>query len=145
MRATTHGVVGGMIMVSSPNIIIGAAGAFLSHFLLDYLDESSQTGDKYQDSAIDFSLFFFYVMFALHSPFALLALLGWYMGNLPDIIDKPRRWFFGKEEWFSCHGGKGLFQFRGHKLGHKNIYRLNGIKTFALDLLLTFLFCISCL
>ncbi len=145
MRATTHGVVGGLIMISSPNIIVGAAGAFLSHFILDYLDESSQTGDRTKDSVIDISLFVIYTMTCVLSYNFVLGMIGWYMGNLPDIIDKPRRWFFGKEEWFSCHGGKGLFQFRGHKLGEKSIYRLNGIKTFALDLLLTFLFCITCL
>ena len=145
MRATTHGVIGGMIMMSSPNMVIGSVGAFLSHFLLDHIEESPLFKSRDKNSFVDLSLFVVYFMFCLFSYFPLLGLVGWYMGNLPDIIDKPRRWFFGKAEWFSCHGGKGLFEINGYKVGHKKIYRLNGIKTFALDLFLTILFCITCL
>lgn len=146
MRSATHGAVGGMIMLSSPNIIVGACGAFLSHFLIDYLEETT-----FKDYAfIDATLLGFFIIGAALGKVAFLGLLGWFFALLPDLIDKPRMWILGKDSWFSCHGGDGLIKIRGYRLGHKwkgnrKLYKFSLSQTLVIDSVLTLLFCLSAL
>ena len=67
----------------------------------------------------------------LHAGLALELGAVWILSNLPDLIDKPLRWFFGLPEWFSCHNGKGLFQWRGRKLGYPVKAKLSRDATLA--------------
>ena len=106
-------------MIAAPNPIIGAGAAFISHFLWDYVGESS-IGDTKKSSIIEGSLLIAFLFGAGVSGLMFPAVIGWIMGNLPDLIDKPNRWFRGKKEWFSCHNGRGFLMLR---LGEKT-YRL---------------------
>ena len=102
-------------MIAMPNPL-GAAVAFASHFVVDYIGESS-IGNTKRWATIEGSLFIAYLLAAYFGGVFTLGIVGWLMANLPDLIDKPNRLFRGKKEWFSCHNGVGLFQYKGVKLG----------------------------
>jgi len=115
-------------MMACPNPIVGAGLAFVSHFLWDYVGEAS-IGNTKQSSLIEGSLLLAFLcsLGALGSP--LVAFLGWVIGNLPDLIDKPLDWIFKRKQWFSCHNGKGLFQYKGWKLGYPVKFKLTKEQT----------------
>lgn len=141
MRSATHGAIGGIIMLSSPNIIVGAAGAFLSHFIIDYFEETTNK----EHWAIGIGLLGLYIVGAGLGENPLLSALGWFFALLPDLIDKPRVWFWGKDSWFSCHGGDGLIKIKGYRLGHKwkgnrKLHKFSVAQTVFIDCALTLLF-----
>ena len=117
MYSSVHGVSGAIIMTACPDPVIGAGLAFISHFLWDYVGESS-IGNTRKSATIEGALLLAFLISLIYVGSPLLAFLGWVLGNLPDIIDKPLRWIYGHPEWFSCHNGKGLFQYKGRKLGY---------------------------
>lgn len=141
MYSSVHGVTGAIIMVAAPSPIIGIPLAFVSHFLLDYIGESS-IGDKKQSSTIEGSLLLAFIIASLYSNFAWLALIGWVVGNLPDLIDKPNNWFRGKKQWFSCHDGKGLFQYKGKKLGYPVMVGISREQTLIVNMASVLLWCL---
>lgn len=131
-------------MAASPDPVTGAGLAFLSHFALDYIGESS-IGDVRTSSIVEGSLLLTYLVASYATGAFWLCTLGWVMANLPDLIDKPRRWFLGKEEWFSCHNGKGLFQYKGKKFGYPVLFRINADITLGVNVALTLLWFSACL
>jgi hypothetical protein len=132
MYSSAHAAAGAAIYLMAPSPALGMAGAFLSHFLLDYLGESAQ-GDTKQSAALELSLLALYMVSALHADRALELGAVWVLSNLPDLIDKPLRWFFKRPEWFSCHNGKGLFQYKGYKLGYPVRVRLTRDQTLSVN------------
>ena len=143
MYSSFHAVVGGFIMAASPNPVVGASLAFASHFVVDYLGESS-VGDTKTSSIIEGLLLLIYMIGAWATGAFWVYILAWAMSNLPDLIDKPRRWFLGKEEWFSCHNGKGLFQHKGFKLGYPVRVRFTKDETLALNVTATLIWFMAC-
>ena len=119
-------------MIATPDPIIGSGLAFLSHFLLDYLGESSYK-DLKEAAIVEGCLLMVFVSASIASSYGWLMMLGWFMSNLPDLIDKPLRIFLGLPEWFSCHNGKGLFQISGKKLGYPTIVRLGYWETILIN------------
>lgn len=148
MYSSVHGVVGATIMLSAPNPIVGGVGAFLSHFVLDYIGESS-IGDTKKSTAIESTLLLAFTIGALCIPSSWLAFIGWGLANAPDLIDKPNRWFRGKAEWFSCHNGRGLFQYtykgRVYKLGYPTIVKATKEQTLLLNTYVTIAWLVVCL
>ena len=47
MYSHVHGVVGTIAYTASPDPITGSIAAFVSHFLMDYLDEKNYGSDKF--------------------------------------------------------------------------------------------------
>ena len=119
-------------MAVSPDPITGAGLAFVSHFFLDYIGESS-IGTVRESASIEGALLGFFVSASLLTATPWLFMLGWVMGNLPDLIDKPCRWFLGRPEWFSCHNGRGLFQYKGRKLGYPTLISLTKEQTIMIN------------
>jgi hypothetical protein len=116
MWSSTHGAIGGAIVLVTPDPVMGLGLAFLSHFVMDYLGETSYKSLK-EAAIVEANLLLVYICASTLGDFWLL-MGGWVMANLPDLIDKPLRIIWGKREWFSCHNGKGLFQAFGYKLGY---------------------------
>ena len=116
MYSHVHGVAGAMIMVACPDKVVGAALAYTSHFVLDYLGEEVY-GDNLITGKFEFTHMATFGALGFISGHFWLYVLGWFFGNLPDLIDKPLDIFLGKNQWHSCHNGKGLFQWKGRKLG----------------------------
>jgi hypothetical protein len=142
MYSSVHGTTGAAIMIIAPNPI-GAAAAFVSHFIWDYVGESS-IGNTKKSSIIEGSLLLIFLIASALSGNFWLALIGWIMGNLPDLIDKPMNWFLGKKQWFSCHNGVGLFQYKGRKLGWPIKYKLTKNQTLAFNIGSTLLWVVWC-
>ena len=142
MYSSVHGTTGAAIMVIAPNPI-GAAAAFVSHFIWDYIGERS-IGNTLKSSIIEGSLLLIFLIASALSGNFWLALTGWIMANLPDLIDKPMKWFFGKKSWFSCHNGPGLFQYKGCKLGWPVKYKLTKNQTLAFNIGSTLLWVLWC-
>jgi|GEM_PF-4084601 len=117
MYSSVHGVTGALIIAASPNPVVGVGLAFISHFVWDYVGESS-IGSTRKSAIIEGTLLIAFIIGAFSTQAPLLYLLGWVIGNLPDLIDKPLRILLGRKEWFSCHNGDGLFQWKGRKLGY---------------------------
>jgi len=117
MYSSVHGVTGALIMAASPDPILGAGLAFISHFVWDYVGESG-IGSVKKSAAIEGALLLAFIIGAFFTEAPWLYLLAWAMGNLPDLIDKPLAMLLGRKQWFSCHNGKGLFQWKGKKLGY---------------------------
>ena len=138
MYSSAHAAAGAAIYLMAPHPALGMGGAFLSHFLLDYLGESAQ-GDTKQSAALELSLLALYMVSAVHAGLALELGAVWILSNLPDLIDKPLRWFFHRPEWFSCHNGKGLFQYKGRKLGYPVRVRLSRDQTLLVNVSSTIL------
>ena len=134
-------------MLVSPNPL-GAGLAFVSHFLVDYIGESG-IGSTKRSATIEGALLIAYFLGAYLGGVFVLGLIGWVMGNLPDLIDKPNRWFRGKKEWFSCHNGDGLFKFKlgtkYYKLGYPVQYRITKQQTLAFNITSTVVWFLICL
>ena len=117
MYTSFHAATGGAIAYATGDPVIGSLGAFLSHFLFDYIGEAGY-GSLKRTIAIEIPLWIVLGLSAYMLDGGGLFLLGAFMGNLPDFIDKPRRIIFGKKEWFSCHNGSGLFSCGSWKFGY---------------------------
>lgn len=147
MYSSVHGVTGAIIMVASPNPIVGACGAFISHFLWDYVGESS-IGDTKESSIIEGSLLFAFLLSSGVSGLMFPAVIGWVMGNIPDLIDKPNDWFRGKKQWFSCHNGRGLFRLsikgKTYKLGYPVAIRITKDQTILFNTFATIVWLLVC-
>lgn len=147
MYSSFHAAVGGAIMIASPNPL-GAGLAFVSHFLVDYIGESS-IGDTKRSSMIEGALLIAYFLGAYLGDVLLLGLIGWVMGNLPDLIDKPNQWLRGKKQWFSCHDGDGLFKFKlgtkYYKLGYPVQWRITKEDTILYNCLATIAWLLICM
>lgn len=144
MYSSVHGVTGGLIMAVSPNPIVGGITAFISHFIWDYVGESS-IGDTKKSSLIEGTLLALYLAGAFITGEFLLLTIGWVMANLPDLIDKPNSWFRGKDSWFSCHNGKGLFSYKGKKLGYPVKIRITKEQTLIANIGFTVIWFLSCI
>lgn len=144
MYTSFHSVIGGTIMLVSPDPVVGAGLAFISHFLVDYIGESS-IGDTKRSSIIEGTLLISYLLGAYLGGVIWLGIIGWVMGNLPDLIDKPNRWFRGKKEWFSCHNGEGLFQYKGWKLGYPVMLKISKEDTLLYNFFAAIVWLIICL
>ena len=117
MYTSFHNVIGGTIMLASPCPFLGAVGAFVSHFIFDYIGEAGYGSNK-RTAVFEIPMLLVFSLSALFFGNFWLVMIGGFLANLPDVIDKPRKIFFGKESWFSCHNGAGLFQYKGFKLGY---------------------------
>lgn len=135
MYSSAHAAVGATIVVSCPDPVTGLGFAFLSHFLLDYIGESSIR----KSVQWEVSLLIVYLLAAAVAGELLLFCAAWIASNLPDLIDKPARWYLGRPEWFSCHNGPGCFQYKGRKLGYPTIVKLNELQTITANVLSTLL------
>ena len=142
MYSSTHGTTGAAIMIIAPNPI-GAITAFLSHFIWDYVGEAS-IGNRKKTIVIEGSLLLAFLIASALSGNFWLAAIGWIMSNLPDLIDKPMNWFLGKKQWFSCHNGIGLFQYKGRKLGWPVKYKLTKKQTLGFNIGSTLLWVMWC-
>lgn len=120
-------------MLMAPDPVSGAIGAFLSHFLVDYIGEYGYGSNK-RTAAFEIPLLVVYAISALLFQEFWLLMLGMIMSNLPDIIDKPRRIIFGKKEWFSCHNGVGLFRYKNFKLGYPVLVKLDDQETEVINI-----------
>ena len=129
-------------MIAMPNPL-GAAVAFVSHFVVDYIGESS-IGNTKRWATIEGSLFIAYLLAAYFGGVFTLGIVGWVMANLPDLIDKPNRLFRGKKEWFSCHNGVGLFQYKGVKLGFPVKISVSKENTLVLNFFATIVWMLIC-
>jgi hypothetical protein len=132
MWFSVHGTTGAAITLATGDYILGGSVAFVSHFVWDYLGESGLK-DKFHATIIEATAFAMFLVGAYLFGNFWLASFGYIMGCLPDLIDKPRRLIFGKKEWFSCHNGPGLFQYKGKKLGYPVRYSLNDVQTALLN------------
>lgn len=131
-------------MLTAPNPIVGAVGAFLSHFLFDYIGEAGYGSNK-RTAAFEIPLLVAFAISALTWGNFWLVMIGGFLANLPDVIDKPRRIIFGKPEWFSCHNGVGLFQYKGIKLGYPVQIRLTKRQTEIINIASITIFLIASL
>lgn len=143
MYSSFHGAIGGAIMIAMPNPL-GAVVAFASHFVVDYIGESS-IGNTKRSAIIEGLLFAAYLFAAYWGGVLLLGIVGWVMANLPDLIDKPNRLFRGKKEWFSCHNGVGLFQYKGFKLGYPVKVNISKENTLVLNFFATIVWLLICI
>jgi hypothetical protein len=143
MYSSFHGAIGGAIMIAMPNPL-GAVVAFASHFVVDYIGESS-IGNTNRSVIIEGLLFAAYLLGAYWGGVFLLGAIGWVMANLPDLIDKPNRWFRGKKEWFSCHNGVGLFQYKGFKLGYPVKLKISKEQTLICNFFATIVWLLICI
>ena len=150
MYSHVHGVVGAVVMTAAVAIgnAIGAptsgyvAGLFLgyvSHFLMDYLGETGY-GDNKISAMIEVPHLITFGTLGFISGHFWLYFLGWVMGNLPDLIDKPLRLSgLVPKEWHSCHNGPGLFQWNGKKLGYPVKIKLDRDQTIVIGIAATML------
>jgi hypothetical protein len=138
MWSSFHASVGAAIVLATPDPVVGLGLAFLSHFVVDYIGETGYKSLK-EAAFAEGNLLAIYITAASLGDFWLL-MGAWVMANLPDLIDKPRRLIWGKEEWFSCHNGKGLFQAFGKKLGYPVLCRLTYTQTVVLNIVSTLIF-----
>ena len=136
MYSHVHGVAGAIIMVTCPDKVVGAVLAYTSHMVLDYLGETGY-GDNTITGKIEFTHLATFGVLGFISGHFWLYFFGWLFGNLPDLIDKPLRIFFGKKEWHSCHNGPGLFQWKGKKLGYPVKIKFDRDDTIVLGILAT--------
>lgn len=139
MYSSAHAIAGAIIVAVSPDPITGLVGAFASHFLLDYIGEAS-IGNTKESALIEGALLLVFLIACLLTSSPWLYLAAWVSSNLPDLIDKPRRWIFGLPEWFSCHNGKGLFSYKGRKLGYPTVVQLTKEQTLCVNVGSTFYF-----
>ena len=144
MWSSAHAAVGGALMIAIPDPVVGGLLAFGSHFVLDYIGETGYNSDK-EALAIETSMIVVYAMAAMTTDIPWLLAWAWIASNLPDLIDKPMKIFFGKESWFSCHNGKGLLSINNWKFGYPVVFRLTKTQTILSNILLTFLFLLICL
>lgn len=121
-------------MVLAPNPVVGAVGAFVSHFLLDYINEGSPFKNRVKDSALEVFFLFMFALTAYKADMLLLAMAGWVFGILPDLIDKPLTWWLGRKSYFSCHNGLGFLRIGAWKFGYPTIVQLTGGQTLFLHL-----------
>lgn len=148
MYSHVHGVAGAVVLtatvaignvlnVPSAGIVIGCFAAYVSHFLLDYLGETGY-GDNKISSLIEFPHLLTFGTLGFISGHFWLYFLGWVMGNLPDLIDKPLRLSgIRPQEWHSCHNGPGLFQWKGKKLGYPVKVKLDRDQTIVIGIMAT--------
>lgn len=141
MWSSAHASVGGIIVLATPDPVIGLGLAFLSHFFLDYIGERGYKSLK-EAAFIEGSLLLVYIGAAVASGSPWLLMGAWVASNLPDLIDKPRRLIWGKKEWFSCHDGEGIIQGFGAKLGFPTIVTITYWQTIAINVGSTVLFAI---
>lgn len=132
MWFSVHGTTGAAITLATGDYILGGSVAFISHFVWDYVGESGLK-DQFHATVIEATAFAMFLVGAYLFGNFWLASFGYIMGCMPDLIDKPRRIIFGKKEWFSCHNGPGLFQYKGKKLGYPVKYPLNDEQTALLN------------
>ena len=132
MWFSVHGTTGAAITLATGDYILGGSVAFVSHFVWDYVGESGLK-DRFHAVIIEATCFAMFLVGAYLTGQFWLASFGYIMGCMPDLIDKPRRLIFGKREWFSCHNGPGLFQWKGKKLGYPVKYPLDDIQTAVLN------------
>ena len=142
MYSHVHGVVGAIAYTASPDPITGSIAAFVSHFLMDYLNEKNYGSDKFF-LQLELSHLVAFGFLGFLSGHFWAFFLGWFWGNLPDLIDKRLFYFHkkGQEQYFSCHNypgwkiGKhriGIFSFNDWKLGAKSIYNFTLEQTVAI-------------
>ena len=148
MYSHVHGVVGTVVYTSSVAIgnavgasilghAVGLFAAYVSHFVLDYLGETGY-GDNKISAMIELPHLLTFGTLGFISGHFWLFFLGWLMGNLPDLIDKPLRLSgLVPQEWHSCHNGKGLFQWKGKKLGYPVKYPLDRDQTIVIGIAAT--------
>ena len=132
MWFSVHGTTGAAITLATGDYVLGGSVAFVSHFVWDYVGESGLK-DKFHATIIEATAFAMFLVGAYLFGNFWLASFGYIMGCMPDLIDKPRRLIFGKKEWFSCHNGPGLFQWKGKKLGYPVLVRLDDVQTALLN------------
>ena len=132
MWFSVHGTTGAAITLATGDYILGGSVAFVSHFVWDYVGESGLK-DQFHAAIIEATAFAMFIVGAYLFGNFWLASFGYVMGCMPDLIDKPRRLIFGKKEWFSCHNGEGLFQYKGKKLGYPVLVRLDDVQTAVLN------------
>jgi hypothetical protein len=144
MWSSTHGAVGGAIMMVTPDPFVGVGLAFVSHFVMDYIGETNYR-DNVEAFIVELLLFVVYMAATSLHPQWWLLVFGWFFANLPDLIDKPRRLIWEKDEWFSCHNGVGLFQSFGIKLGYPVLWRLSYQNTMIWNISSTLVFVIMVL
>lgn len=152
MYPHAHGVVGAIVYTASPDPITGSILAFVSHFLLDYLGETGYGTDKFF-LQLELSHLLAFGTLGFLSGHFWAFFLGWFWGNLPDLIDK-RLFYFNKPEYksyFSCHNhpgwkiGKhriGIFSFNNWKLGSPVKIKFNRDETIAIGVFSTALLAI---
>lgn len=133
MYSSFHGVVGAIIVAASPDPITGLALAFVSHFFIDYIGESS-IGTLKEAAIIEGGLFLVYLLACYLTSNPWLYIAAWVASNLPDLIDKPNRIIRGKKEWFSCHNGEGFFNYKGRKLGYPTLVQLTKYQTLTINI-----------
>lgn len=129
MWSAVHGPVGAAIFIAAPNPAVGAVGAFVSHFLLDYIQEGSPFKNRVKDSALEFIFLGIFMAAAYRAEIFWPAMAGWVFGMLPDLIDKPLTWFFGRKSYFSCHNGLGFLRIGAWRFGYPTIVTLTGGQT----------------
>lgn len=144
MYTSFHNVIGGSIMLVSPNPVVGAIGAFVSHFVFDYIGEAGYGSNK-RTAVFEIPMLMVFALSAFLFDNFWLIMIGGFLANLPDVIDKPRKIFFGKESWFSCHNGEGLFRYKNFKLGYPIFVRLNVKQTELINILSIAVFFIASL
>ena len=132
MWFSVHGTTGAAITLATGDYVLGGLVAFVSHFVWDYVGESGLK-DRFHALTIEATCFAMFLVGAYLFGNFWLASFGYVMGCMPDLIDKPRRLIFGKKEWFSCHNGVGLFQYKGKKLGYPVKYPLDDLQTALLN------------
>ncbi len=131
MYSHVHGVIGAVTYTTTYAVtgshIAASSLSFVTHFLADYLGETGYGTDKFFLQLELSHLLAFGVLGFLSGHFW-LYFLGWFWGNLPDLIDKRLFYFHkkGQVSYFSCHNhpgwkiGKhriGIFSFNDRKLG----------------------------
>ena len=134
MYTSFHNVIGGAIMIVSPNPVAGAIGAFVSHFVFDYIGEAGYGSNK-RTAVFEIPMLIVFALSAFLFDNFWLIMIGGFLANLPDVIDKPRKIFLGKESWFSCHNGEGLFKYKSFKLGYPILVKLNVKQTELINIL----------
>ena len=139
MYSSAHAILGAVVVAICPDPVIGLGLAFASHFLLDYIGESS-IGTTKQSALIEGALLLVYLLGCSFTSSPWLFVGAWIAANLPDLIDKPMRWIFKRPEWFSCHNGPGLFQYKGRKLGYPVVYQLTKKETLTINIAAVFAF-----
>jgi len=141
MYPTTHGHTGATITTISvatlgieKGLPIGLAGAFISHFLLDYLQEYNYGSLKALIKAQIYSLIVFIAcLIALYISkeyiYVVTFILGYLTGNAPDIIDKKighLKHAKPKEKRLSCHNGNSrFFRIGSFKLGYPTLIKFD--------------------
>lgn len=138
MWFSVHGTTGAAITLATGDYILGGSIAFVSHFVWDYIGESGLK-DKFHAASIEATCFAMFLVGAYLTGQFWLASFGYIMGCMPDLIDKPRDLIFGKKQWFSCHNGPGLFQWKGKKLGYPVKYSLDDLQTALLNYVVSIL------